>query len=205
MFKIKLTERVLKAVEGSPSGIASLDVLESLGLCSPDTLKTTLNRLGKQGRIIRVKRGVYSQNPIRDQFYFAQALFPGYLGFSSALYLHKLASEIPFTIHVCTQNLSKTRKVGEYEFRAVSLKGKAVGFERLGDLVVSTRAKTLFDCLYLPEYAPETGKLLEAYKEAKLTLKEWREFDYYVKRLAGRKKEERMKEAKRRILGQTGR
>ncbi len=71
--------------------------------------------------------------------------------------------------------------------------------------MVSTRAKTLFDCLYLPEYAPETGKLLEAYKEAKLTLKEWREFDYYVKRLAGRKKEERMKEAKRRILGQTGR
>lgn len=194
-----LTQTVLKAVEGSPSGIASLDVLESLKLCSPSTLKITLSRLSRSGRIIRLKRGVYSGKPMKDAYACAQAAFNGYLGFSTALHLHGLITEVPFTITVVTTGTSQAKKFGEYEFRAVALREKAVGFERKGNYVISTRAKTLFDCLYLPKYSVEEGKLIEAFREAGLTAQEWTEFRSYVEKFASGRIAKRMLGARREI------
>lgn len=195
----KKVDAVLHAIESSPSGIARLDVLESLRLCDRFTLKTTLSRLNKSGRIIRLKRGVYSSNPMKDAYACAQAVFNGYLGFSTALYLHGLIMEIPFTITVVTATTSKTRTFGEHEFRAVALKGKAVGFERNGDYVVSSRAKTLFDCLYMPPYSVEKQKLIDSFREAGMSAKEWAEFRYYVKRFASGKTAEKMHRAEMEI------
>lgn len=181
---MKISEAVLKAVEQSPSGIANLDVLQSLRLCGAATLKTTLSRLRKQGRIIRLKRGTYASNPPKDAYACAQATFNGYLGFSTALYLHELIAEIPFTITVVTTATSRTKAIGEYTFRAVALREKAVGFKRMRGYSISTRAKTLFDCLYLPRHSLEERKLLEAFRDAALTESEWAEFEVYVKKFA---------------------
>ena len=196
-----VSRAVLDAVERSPDGIARLDVLESLGLCDRLTLRTTLSRLNKSGRIIRLKRGVYSANPMKDIYVCAQSTFNGYLGFSTALHLHGLIAEMPFTITVVTVNGSGTKKMGEYEFMAVSLKEKAIGFERKGDYVVSTRAKTLFDCLYLPRYSVESRKLSEAFAQADLPGREWKEFRRYVKKFAAGKAAESMLDVERAIRG----
>lgn len=176
-----LTTVVLEAVKNSPSGIAALDLLRSLELCDQFTLKTTLSRLNKAGKIVRLKRGVYATNPIKNVFAAAQATFNGYLGFSSALYLHGLIAETPFSITVVTPNESALKVFGMYEFRAVALGNRAVGFENLENLVISTKAKTLFDCTYLERYSVEKEKLAEAYRAAPLSAKEWKEFDHYVK------------------------
>ena len=197
---LSLSEGVRKAIEIAPSGIATLDVLESLRLSSRDTLKTTLNRLNKKGAIARLKRGTYASLPLRDGFAGALATFNGYLGFSSALYLQKITTEQPFTITVVTTSTSATKAFDQYEFKAVALKEKAVGFEYQGALVVSTRAKTLFDCLYLPNYSIEYDKLVEAFGNEKLSNNEWQEFDEYVKRFATGKTAERMRKAKQEIL-----
>ncbi|MCL5442418.1 MAG: hypothetical protein M1603_01915 [Candidatus Marsarchaeota archaeon] len=174
--------KIGRAIENSPNGIAELETLESLQLCDKFTLKTTLSRLGKSNRIIRLKRGVYSSNPIRDTFIAAQCIYNGYIGFSSALYVHKLIAELPFTVTVVTTYKSASKVIGAYEFRAIAMKEKAIGFESMGELTVSTRAKTLFDCLYLERYSIERDKLIEAYKLAKLSSDELREFNSYVKR-----------------------
>lgn len=197
----KLSDKLVKAIESSPNGIASLDVLESLGLCGPFTLRTTLSRLGQSGRILRLKRGLYSANPMKDAFLCAQLVFNGYLGFSTALYLHKLIAEAPFTVTVVTKGTSRAKRVGEYEFRAVALKEKAVGFERKGGCVLSTRAKTLFDCLYAPKYSVEEEKLFRAFSEAELAEEEWREFGRYVKKFASGKTAKKMEEAEKSIGG----
>ncbi len=177
-----LIGKIGRAIENSPNGIAELETLESLQLCDKFTLKTTLSRLGKSNRIIRLKRGVYSSNPIRDTFIAAQCIYNGYIGFSSALYVHKLIAELPFTVTVVTTYKSASKVIGAYEFRAIAMKEKAIGFESMGELTVSTRAKTLFDCLYLERYSIERDKLIEAYKLAKLSSDELREFNSYVKR-----------------------
>lgn len=179
-----ITKKVLQAIEKSPNGIITLDILESLRLCDSFTLKTTLSRLNKKGNLIRLKRGVYASNPLKDVFASAQVAFKGYIGFSSALYLHKLITETPFTIIVVTTNTSTSKVFGNYEFKAVALKDSAVGFEIKNTYTVSTRAKTLFDCIYLTQYSIEDKKLIESFKEARLTAKEWKEFEDYVKRFA---------------------
>lgn len=195
----KVSESVLKAIETSVNGVAELDVLKSLKLCDDFTLKTTINRLNKGGRIIRLKRGVYSANPMKDAFVCAQFTFNGYLGFSSALYLHKLITEVPFTIFVVTTEKSGTKKIGGYEFKAVSLKEKAVGVQTIGAYWISSRTKTLFDCLYLPQYGVGEEKLIAAYKEAKLSKAEWREFESYVKKFTDLDKKRRMFEIEKKI------
>ncbi|MBI5176677.1 hypothetical protein HY995_01160 [Candidatus Micrarchaeota archaeon] len=200
MFQ-SLSERVRKAIEIAPSGIATLDVLDSLHLCGADTLKTTLNRLNKKGAIAGLKRGTYASLPLQDGFAAAQATFNGYLGFSSALYLHKITAEQPFTITIVTTATSASKTFGQYEFKAVALKEKAVGFQYEGALAVSTRGKTLFDCIYLPRYSIEHEKLVEAFGNARLSENEWNGFDGYVKRFATGKMAVRMREAKREIRG----
>ncbi|EET90066.1 MAG: hypothetical protein LVQ97_00395 [Candidatus Micrarchaeales archaeon] len=196
-----LIERVRRAVENSPNGIAMLETLESLQLCDKFTLKTTLSRLDKSGRIIRLKRGVYSSNPIKDAFVAAQSTYGGYIGFSSALYVHKLIAELPFLVTVVTTHLSTLKTIGAYQFRAVAMKEKAIGFQNVGDLTVSTRAKTLFDCLYLERYSIERDKLIEVYRSAKLSPGELSEFDLYVKRFVSKRRRAKFDMIKADITG----
>jgi len=182
MFSEKAVRRVVSAIEASPNGIATLELLESLRLCGRDSLKTALSRLGKAGRIVRLKRGTYSASPMRDAFACAQATYNGYLAFSSALYLHGMVSEMPFTVTVATVSTSQVKRFGQSEFRAVALGKRAAGFERKGAYVVSTKAKTLFDCLCVPRYSVEKGKLEEAWRA--LSPDEKKEFAGYAAKLA---------------------
>ena len=195
-----LIETLVKAIQNSPDGIAALETLESLRLCNSFTLKTTLSRLNKSGKIIHLKRGVYSVNPIRDAFAAAQYTYSGYLGFSSALYIHKLIAEVPFTIMVVTMYKSASKAFGLYEFRAIALKEKAIGFENIGTLTVSTRAKTLFDCLYLGRYSIERDKLIETYRTAQLSARELNEFDSYVKRFVSERMRSKFLAIKKEIV-----
>lgn len=195
-----IASKVLDAIEKAPSGISNLELLESLKLCDPDTLKTTLSRLNKAGKIIRLKRGVYSSKPMKDAFAVGQELFNGYLGFTTALYLHRMITEVPFRITVVTANLSKSKTIEAYEFKAVALHEKAVGFERLGSYTVSTRAKTLFDCVYLQRYSIEEKKLVQAFKQARISEAEWKEFDIYIKKFI-KKKADRFECIKKIIRG----
>ncbi len=195
------TERLVKTIQSSPEGIAALETLESLRLCDKFTLRTTLSRLSKSGRIIRLKRGVYSENPIRDAFAAAQYTYEGYLGFSSALYLHRLITELPFTITVVTTRTSASKPLGAYELRAVAMKEKAIGFENVGTLTVSTKAKTLFDCLYLERYSIERDKLIDAYREAPLNAREMNEFNSYVRRFISSGSRNKFEEVRKKTGG----
>jgi len=180
-MKEKTTDAIIHAVERSPGGLARLEVMRSLRLCDDATLKTLLCRLGKDGRILRVKRGLYSANPIMDPFRLGIALFGGYLAFTSALYIHGLITEVPFEVVVATPHLSKVKTIGVHSYRAVAIAKKAVGFEQKGPYLVSTPAKTLYDCLALPRYSVGNEKLLEAFAVRGLSGKEKEEFRQYLK------------------------
>jgi|GEM_PF-1507093 len=184
----RVTDGILRAIERSPSGILPLDVLASISPASRGTLLATLCRLAREGRIVRLKRGAYSVAPIRDGYAAAQVKFGGYIAFASALRLHGLIAEEPFTIMVATPKTSKTARAGNLEFRAVALGERAVGSERIGAHDVSSRAKTLFDCLFLPQYSVEAEKLADAYAAAGMKKGEWQEFERYAERFGGRKR-----------------
>ena len=185
--KVSLERRVLSLAGRAKHGIFSFGEAKSWRLCSEGTLRVTLARMARKGSVARLAQGLYFARPIEqpgalpdDVFYAAQLAFGGYLAFATALYLHRLVGEYPFTVFVATGNKSVSTQWGAVEVKAVALRSRAVGVIRMGDYVVSTRAKTLYDCLHLPEYAGGVKGVVNAFKNARLSEGEWMEFWRYV-------------------------
>ena len=119
-------------------------------------LSYAISRLLKDKKLVKVINGVYSKTG--NVFYIAYKLYGGYIGFSSALYLHGLKTEVEPTIYLCTSshhakavrilgNIIKTVDMREMQYGTIfiDVMGKQVK--------VSTYAKTIFDMLDKPRYA----------------------------------------------------
>lgn len=186
-----LEQKIYFLAKDAKYKIITYDIISSWGIAKENTLKFILHSLCKKGWFYHLKKGVYIVQPpfakkihIEDPFYTAQMLFNGYLAFSSALYIHHLIDEIPFTIFIGTKNQSKTKIIGEYEYKAVSLDKRAVGSIKIKDYFVSSIPKTIYDCFYLPEYAGSYSRVLKAVFDARMSDKQWKEFLIYVKKFS---------------------
>jgi len=159
-----------------------------LGL-SKDYLYVVINRLARKGWITGVGKGVYLRLPagtalegrayLEDPFEVGLKMYPGYLAFQSALRIHGLSEHEPFTVFVATRNKSETTPLLEhYEIRAVKLGRRLAGFEEKGKYMVSTKAKTFFDCFCHPQHAggyPEVLKSLHRAEEM-----DWTEMERHL-------------------------
>ncbi len=133
----KLADYVKKA------RIAEFRVLDSLGLTSSNSLRVTLNRLVRAGEFYNPVRGVYVSKDA-DPFWVATALRPGYLSLGTALYLHHLVEEYPFTIFVASGSRASFR-LGEHQldyFKAKNYGGIIENPYRMASV-----EKALYDCL----------------------------------------------------------
>jgi predicted transcriptional regulator of viral defense system len=189
--------------------VFSIQEAHSWELCSPGTLRVTLGRMQKRGVLVRLKRGLYyappaeqSGVPAEDAMYAAQMVYGGYLAFATALYIHRLRDEVPWTIFVATRGRSAARRLGALEIRSVALRDRAIGVQRIGDYMVSTRPKTLYDCLRLPEMGGGEVGVAKAFRRARLSGTEWREFWAYVGRFE--RGNERFGRRLRRVLKMAG-
>jgi predicted transcriptional regulator of viral defense system len=185
--KLPLEQRIYTLAKDAKNSIVAIETIKSWRLASNGAIRVALHNLCKKSWFLPLKRGLYAVQPylgggIEDPFYAAQLVYGGYLAFSSALYLHKLGDEMPFTVFTVTKRKSSTRRIGEYEFRAVALGRRAIGAQRLGDYYVSTLPKTLYDCLYMPQYSGGHAKILRAVYNARMDSADWREFMLYVGR-----------------------
>lgn len=133
----RLKEYVKKA------GIAEFRVLDSLGLTSPNSLCVTLSRLIKAGEFYKPTRGIYVSKDA-DPFLVATALKPGYLSLSTALYLHHLIEEYPFTIYVASSTRDSLR-LGEHEIHYFKAKSYLGAIEK--PYKMATVEKAIYDCL----------------------------------------------------------
>jgi predicted transcriptional regulator of viral defense system len=86
-----------------------------------------------------------------------------------------------YCLLLVTKKGKKERKIGQMLYKSVSLGKRAVGAHYLDKYFISTRAKTIFDCLYLPKYAGGYSQILYAIKSASLNKQEWNELlDYLI-------------------------
>lgn len=133
----RLKEYVKEAV------FAEFRVLASLGIASPNTLRVTLSRLVKAGEFYNPTRGVYVSRDA-DPFAVATALRPGYLSLGTALYLHHLIDEYPFTIYVASGSRAAFR-LGEHELRYFKAKSYSGLVEK--PYKMASAEKAFYDCL----------------------------------------------------------
>ena len=165
--------------------IIAYDTIKSWGLAGKGVLDVTLSRMCKKGWLVRLKRGVYlvskpSGAVPEDALYAAQSIFGGYIGFSTALNLHGLMDEMPFTIYLVTESISKSKQLGDYLVKAVALGKRAVGMERKGAYLVSNIPKSIYDSFYLPEYGGGYASVLKAIHLSRMGNAQWKEFVFYL-------------------------
>lgn len=140
-----------------------------------------INRYVREGKLFRIRRGVYSK--VANPFYIAATLYNGYIGFSSALYLYGLKTEVEANVMVCVpKNYKKTGFLDKLIF-PVNLSKQFYGFSLLArgdlDIPVSTYPKTIFDMFYKPKYA-NFYDLYVAVNNRQLSDTEWKRLLYYV-------------------------
>lgn len=155
---------------------------EVASLFGSSGLSRTLSSLVKKKKLQRVKRGVFISSGTDE---WGKALALGgkgsYLGFATALFIHKLVDEYPNTVFVVSRNRSTTIKSGVLSYKIVNLGDRAVGSVSKDFIRVSSLAKTFFDCFYMPEYAGGLPRVITAFKRARFSKNDWSEFFYYLR------------------------
>lgn len=160
---------------------------------SYDHLRVLVQRLEKKGWLTSLGKGAYLRLPasaalggkvyLEDPFKVALKLFRGYLAFQSALKIHGLSEYEPFTIYVATRNKSETIALLErYEVKAITFRRRYAGYEKKDSYVVSTVAKTFFDCFFHPHYAGGYTEVLKSLHSCDSM--DWDGFLKYVKKFA---------------------
>ncbi|MEW5955539.1 MAG: hypothetical protein AB1626_03315, partial [Candidatus Micrarchaeota archaeon] len=124
---VSLEQRVHSLARQAKHAIFSVEEAKSWRLCSDRVLRVVLARMLRKGLVKRLARGLYFAPPLEqrnaapdDLLYAAQLAYGGYLAFATALYLHRLTDEFPFTIFVATRGKSGSKRFGEVEVRAVA-------------------------------------------------------------------------------------
>ncbi len=144
---------------------------------SDPSVKNVLYRLRKKGRIEEIERGKYLLVPAKAgylgswsevPFVIVSSLInPYYIGFWSALNYWRMTEQVPRTVFVATtKRKKKNLEYGQTKFEFVTLsKDKFFGIveQEIADskFLVSSREKTVLDCLMYPRYC---GGLDEAVK-----------------------------------------
>lgn len=180
-----LEEKVYFAALEAKGSTVSFETIKSWDVCSYGTLKVVVHSLVKKGYLQRIKKGVYiakkpNEEPLQDAMLMGQSLYDGYLAFSTALYIHKLSEDMPFTIFVATKYSSYERKLGNYSVKAVALGTRLIGATKADKYNVSSIPKTLYDCFHMPQYAGGFPNVLRAVYYATPSTEQWKEFLYYA-------------------------
>lgn len=182
-----LEQKIYFAAKNAKDGVVFLEIMYSWDITDRKTLHSVLSRMVKKGWLMRLRRGVYlvcepGFGTLLSPFVTATYMFPGYVGFSSALYIHKLVDVVPFEVQVATRQESGAKNLGQYSFRAIPVGKRHVGSELTNGYLVSTIPKTIYDCLCQPELAGGYPQVLKAIFEAKISENGWKEFIYYAEK-----------------------
>jgi len=161
------TEQKL-ANELSSGSVVTFDILNEIvkqkGLMKQSILKKTINTLSKKGVLVRIVRGTYAvqKDSEFDPYSIARYLSPGaYVGFESAMSIYGYKTSITSTIKVVTGRKSfASKKINGYKYIMIPMEEMAFGSVFINGIAVSSKAKTLFDCMYKPKYADDFGAVL---------------------------------------------
>ena len=173
-------QRVYFALQNSENHLFDIGIIKSYKLCSDGMLRRSLAALVKKRRLIRIKKGLYTTDMDVDPFRISTDRFNGYLAFSSALYIYNAYDEMPSTVYVANVNISSVKQIGNTEIKGVALHKRAFGTTIYEGYTISTKAKTLYDCFYLPENAGGYDKILRAITMLKMKATDWSEFLTFI-------------------------
>ncbi len=145
--------------------------------------KRRLNRLLESwidgGEVVRLRNGIYARSD-SNQFGIAAKLYNGYIGLSSALYLHGLKTELERIVYVCVSTKQRPCNFKNVKFMPIPISKQLYGTELHDGILISTYPKTIFDMLLKPRYA-NTFDMFRALNIRPFNNSEWKEVLLYAK------------------------
>ncbi len=171
-------------IERLPEIISTAEIRRLLqGKATKRMLTYAINAYLKEKAMVKIKRGLYSKTP--NAFYVASRIYDGYVGFSSALYLHGLKTEMESVIYVCVDGSAKSTRFMNRTILPVNMSGLSYGTELISaegrDVLTSTFPKTVFDMFCKPRYASYFD-LYRAINRRGVGGKEWAEIYGYTEK-----------------------
>ena len=164
--------------------LPNLILASSLRAFFPQVSMRTIDRKMRgyvaDGRLIKIKGNVYAK-AAADQFDIAAQLYRGYIGLSSALYLHGLKTELEAIVYVCVPEVQKSLAFGNVTMTPIALGSLCYGTNYLKGVLVSSYPKTIFDMLFRPKHA----NFFDMYRAINMrmpTEDQWREVLGYLKK-----------------------
>ena len=162
------------------------DVSQALDNVSVQVIRNVFSNLVSKGILYRLQQGIYLRcgEPflpvIDDPAKLALTIYPGYLAFFSALHHWGLHEYEPFIVTVATRNRSAERGIGEYTIRAVAMGERAQGMVYDEGVYVSTLEKTIFDCIYKPNWSGGYNLVVRAIADSE---PDWKEVLFWLDEL----------------------
>ena len=177
IFLGPLESKLLFSLEERGASVFSFKEAKQILRASNDSLKNVLYRLKKKRRLIEIKKGQYLFVPARAglEGHWAEHSFfvvskvmrkDYYIGFWTALNYLGMTEQIPTTVFVAITSRARDFEFGNQQIKFVSLsKDRFFGFAsektKTREFNISTKEKTIVDCLLLPQYC---GGIAEAAK-----------------------------------------
>jgi len=155
----------------------TIEDAEQLGYTNKSTLKVILSRLEKKGWIERIEKGKYIVIPLgaeKGKYTLHEFVLGSYLvepcviSYWSALNYYGFTEQIPRTVFIQTTSRKKHQEVTIFgiNYRIIRVKEEKIfGIEKAWfeetQIRLTTREKTIIDCLDKPQYA---GGIIEVAK-----------------------------------------
>ena len=171
--------RLLLSLAEKGISVFSFDEAKDILQTSNPSVRHVLMDLTRKGRLQRIQRGKYLLVPEKAgrELYWAESpwvIVPHlidvyYVGFWTAMNYWGMTEQIPYTVFVATTKRKNNLKFGNQKFEFVTLsKKKFFGFveEKASETEtfnISSKEKTIVDCLMHPEYCggiPEVTKAM---------------------------------------------
>ena len=144
-----------------------------------DNPKSLIDGLSRKKWILKIKNGLYlivpfeagklgSENYTIHSFVIASFLVdPYYIGYISALNFHGLTDKTPYSVYIATQESHRARNILNTEFRFITVvPRKFFGIVETTvenrKVLVSSKEKTIVDCLDHPEYCEGIDEIARA-------------------------------------------
>jgi predicted transcriptional regulator of viral defense system len=194
---------LMELVKGLP--FFSIEQLTNLDL-KPTYLRILLSRYESNGKLIRLKKGLYvsrsyidtlekrSNFAFYDEFLSGIIYKPSYLSFEYILYQHNLLTEMPsnFTCATLNKTMAFQNSFGVFFYHSIKKElftGYKTIFQNGWMINKASKAKALFDFLYIRKNSIVTREALEELRLNldELTKKDKLEMEKYGKQVLSKK------------------
>ncbi len=161
---------------GSVPDLSVVDIAAMRGINSalrittgPNLMKTVHNLI-KKSVLLSLKKGLYytvKPGSSADMLRVAGYVFEGYLGLGTALFIHGARSDYPTVIQIVTPGKTRSERIVQgTAFAAVPFGKLCYGSIEIDGMIVSSRGKTLFDCVFRPDLVGDLGSLFRLIRMA---------------------------------------